>query len=82
MYNPISVLEVMLYKEVVLRSVEHFYSVHLVIGVIDMHLSGLKETKLKVEMFILCIYLIRCCVRGNEGVQVVIRAICQSKEVL
>ena len=82
MYNRIGVLEMMLYKEVVLHRVEHFHPVHLVIGVIDIHLSGVKETKLKVERFILCIDLVRCCVRGEEGVQVVIRAICQSKEVL
>ena len=82
MYNGIGVLEVMLYKEVVMHSVQRFYPVHHVVGVIDIHLSGVKEGKLEEEGIVFCLYLIRCCVTDEEGVKVVIWAICKSKEVL
>ena len=49
----------------------HFHPVHLVVGGIDIHLGGVWEFKLEVEGIVLCISLVKCCVTGEECVQVV-----------
>ena len=78
----VGVLKVELRKEVVVHSVKHFDPIHLAVGVVYVHLVRVKKTKFEVERVEFSVDFVRSCVAGEEGVEVVIWAICKSEELL
>ena len=78
----VCVLKTLLRNWKIVHSLQHFHAINFMCSVVHIHLCGIKEAKLEVEGVIFGVYLIRRCVAGKEGVEVVIGAICKSKEVL
>ena len=64
----------------IVHRVEHLYSVYFMCGVVDIHLRGMQETELQVKWIVLLVNSVRGGVASEEGIQVIIRAICKTKK--
>ena len=60
---------------------QHFHYIDLACLVIDVHLCGLQETKLKIEGFVFLINTVGSDIASEERVEVIVQAVRKGKEV-
>ena len=65
-----------------MHRVKHLHSVYFVGGVVYIHLCGMQKTELKVEGVVILIDFLGCSVASEEVIEVIVWAICKSREVL